>query len=182
MTWLIETLADLIERLRRRPPSEWLLRAVMVAAAAGVQLWLATLGPLALIEWLAWAAIAAAALWPRTLMPLVVLVLQLVWAASVGAAPLALVPVALGMGAQHLAALSLGMSVGWSRVRPGVRRALWAPAGWGAVAMLIGLAVAIVVSAADRQGSALLQAIAVLAVAIGLVAALWPYRSTGAKG
>ncbi len=178
MNGFAETIADLVQRLARRPRAVWVWRAVMLACGLGAQLWIMALRPLVVLAFVALCAVVLAVIVPRTVVPLLAAALIVLEAAMVRVTVVEAVPLAVALLGWHVAASALSAARPWARVESSVWRALLLPtlASLGGIAVTIPFA--LTAGALTLPPLALVSIALVLLAALGLLLVLWPASAT----
>lgn len=174
MNTLSETIVELLDRMRRRPPSRWVLRGLLVLCGVVAQVWVTLVAGAS--PWAAVSAVAivGAAVFARGVVPLLAAATIVVQAALAALPVLELVPIALALLGWHVCASLLATGRPWATVDGAVVRAMRMPV-LGAVAAILVVAAAAAVAAGLAWGEAgVVTLLIALVLVLGAVVVLWP--------
>lgn len=179
MNALSESIVELLDRMRRRPPSRWALRGLLVLCGAAAEIWLLLVAGASPWTVVASIAIVAGAVFARGVVPLLTAAVIVVQAALAALPVLELVPLALALLGWHLCASLLATGRPWAAVDGAVVRALRMPV-LGAVAATLVVAAAAVIAGGLAWGEAgVVTLLVALALVLGAIVVLWP--GTGSR-
>ncbi len=181
MNEIVNALVDAARWIGRRSRSQWALRVAMLVCGVAAQMLLVPLQGVLVLEVIGWVAIVAAVLLPRTILPLISMLLQILLAATASASVWQLLPVGFALVGWHVCAAALALGRPWARFDRAVWRQMGAPAMVGAAAVGIAVPVALITSAVTLPGSLAVAVLIVLVIGLGVAVVLWPTPTAAAR-
>lgn len=176
MNAVVEVVAGLIGRARRRPRGRWLLILVLAAAGFGAQAWVSLQGELGFWASGGYIAVAAGVAFARSHVPLLTAIVLVLEALAVDISVAAAVPLALALLAWHVCASLLSTGRPWARLGRTVVAAYRMPLIIAVTVVALTAVAAAVSGGWTLPAAPTVSMTALLAIVVAGIIALWPER------